>query len=248
LRWGLKKIYSPHWDLSNSMWRTTCTKGNWSDSWLLVVESQMGNLTPDPSFGHNLCFKKPNGSWEPILDIYVPRAFQWYKKSFNPMGFDPWNCSLNIQDSNSQSGSSFRNVGFISSHSSTLLGAWMWLPGFIFDLHLCKPLPWNPRLRLWQFPSTFVVGMFSKHGIYVVLKKSKMWKCKVESFKTFMMWCTCPSIMEKQLMIAKNVGGLLWKKVFTNIGLVMHGQITYGLITINLCDNIYHGLIFKILL
>jgi hypothetical protein len=24
-----------------------------------------------------------------------------------------------------------------------------------------------------RFPSTFVVGMFSKHGIYVVLKKSK---------------------------------------------------------------------------
>jgi hypothetical protein len=38
-----------------------------------------------------------------------------------------------------------------------------------------------------RFPSTFVVGMFSKHGAYVVLKKSKMWKCGVESSKTFMM-------------------------------------------------------------
>jgi len=38
-----------------------------------------------------------------------------------------------------------------------------------------------------RFPSTFVVGMFSKHGVYVVLKKSKMWRCGVESFKTFMM-------------------------------------------------------------
>jgi hypothetical protein len=35
--------------------------------------------------------------------------------------------------------------------------------------------------------STFVVGMFSKHDAYVVLKKSKMWKCGVESSKTFMM-------------------------------------------------------------
>jgi len=38
-----------------------------------------------------------------------------------------------------------------------------------------------------RFPSAFVVGMFSKHGTYVVLKKSKMWKCGVESSKTFMM-------------------------------------------------------------
>jgi hypothetical protein len=37
-----------------------------------------------------------------------------------------------------------------------------------------------------RFPSTFVVDMFSKHGAYVVLKKSKMWRCEVESFKAFM--------------------------------------------------------------
>jgi hypothetical protein len=46
-------------------------------------------------------------------------------------------------------------------------------------------------LRLYgvwtRFPSTFVVGMFSKHGVYMVLKKSKMWKCGVESSKNFMM-------------------------------------------------------------
>jgi hypothetical protein len=41
---------------------------------------------------------------------------------------------------------------------------------------------------IWtRFPSTFVVNMFSKHGVYMVLKKSKMWKCRVESSKTFMM-------------------------------------------------------------
>jgi hypothetical protein len=35
---------------------------------------------------------------------------------------------------------------------------------------------------------------------------------------------------------------LLWEKGFTN----MHGQITFGLITINLVsDNVYHGLVFK---
>jgi hypothetical protein len=29
----------------------------------------LNNLTPDPSYGHNLCFKCPNGSCEPILNI-----------------------------------------------------------------------------------------------------------------------------------------------------------------------------------
>jgi hypothetical protein len=38
-----------------------------------------------------------------------------------------------------------------------------------------------------KVPIYLVVGMFSKHGAYVILKKSKMWKCGVESFETFMM-------------------------------------------------------------
>ncbi len=43
---------------------------------LLMVESQIGNLTFSPSFGHNLCFKYSNGSCNPILDTYVLRNFQ----------------------------------------------------------------------------------------------------------------------------------------------------------------------------
>jgi hypothetical protein len=55
--------------------------------------------------------------------------------------------------------------------------------------------------------------------------------------------------MEKQLMISKNVGGLLWEKTFINIGLVMHEQIISGLIIISLVsDIIYHGLVLKALL
>jgi hypothetical protein len=51
------------------------------------------------------------------------------------------------------------------------------------------------------------------------------------------------------LMTSKSVGGLLWKKAFINIGLVMRGQIISRLITINLVtDNIYRGLVFKIVL
>jgi hypothetical protein len=64
-----------------------------------VVKSQNANLTPGPSSSHNLCFKCPNGSCELILDIYISIAFQWYKKLLNAMGFDPYDCTLNIQES-----------------------------------------------------------------------------------------------------------------------------------------------------
>ncbi len=71
LRWGLKQSCTPCRELFNDMLRATCTQGNWVDSRLLMVMNQIANLTPNPSFGHNLCFKSPNGSCEPILDICV---------------------------------------------------------------------------------------------------------------------------------------------------------------------------------
>ncbi len=46
-------------------------------------------MTFGPSFDHNLCFRCLNGSCKPILDIYVPRAFQWYKKLFKPSSLTP---------------------------------------------------------------------------------------------------------------------------------------------------------------
>jgi hypothetical protein len=48
-----------------------------------MVGSQIDKLTPNPSFGHNLCFRYPNVSCEPILDKYIPKDFQWYKWLFN---------------------------------------------------------------------------------------------------------------------------------------------------------------------
>jgi len=75
LRWSLNKNYSPHQKLSNDMWHITCTHINRGNSWLLVVQNQIGNLIPSLSFGHNLCFRYPNESCEPILDIYVSRTF-----------------------------------------------------------------------------------------------------------------------------------------------------------------------------
>jgi hypothetical protein len=53
-----------------------------------VVGSQTANLTPGLSFDHNLCYRCPNGSCEPILDICTSIAFQWYKEIFKARGFD----------------------------------------------------------------------------------------------------------------------------------------------------------------
>jgi hypothetical protein len=124
LRWGLKQSCSPHQELSNRMWHATFMQGNLGDSWLLVVGNQIANLTLGPSFGHNLCLKCPNESCKPLSDIYVPRVFWWYKELFNPMVFDPWNCSMKIRESIvnpiPKVGPHLRVWGFIPSHSLTL--------------------------------------------------------------------------------------------------------------------------------
>jgi hypothetical protein len=136
-RWNLKQRCRPHWELSNGMSHITCTQGNRGD--------QIVMLTFGPFFGHNLCFKCPNGSCEPILNIYVLIAFQWYKELCNPLGFDPCNCSLRIWKSNgtpnSQSGSSLRNVRVHSLTFSYTPGSMRCDSWASFGPHLCKPLP-----------------------------------------------------------------------------------------------------------
>jgi hypothetical protein len=113
-------------------------QGNQVDSWLLVVGSQIANLTPGLSFGHNLCSRCPNGWCKPISDIYASIVFQWYKKLFKQMDFDPCNRALKIQksiwESNSQDGSSF---GSVRVHSLTLFGTpgSMWNDSQVF-LHM----------------------------------------------------------------------------------------------------------------
>jgi hypothetical protein len=147
LRWVLKKSYRPHWELSKNMLHGTWTQGNQGDSWLLVVRNQIANLTPDPSFGPNLCFKCPNGSWELILDIYILRSFQWYKKLLNPLSFDPCNWSMKIWESTQtpipQVEALLELWGFIPSHFPTLLEHAVWLSGFPLSPQPCKPLPWS---------------------------------------------------------------------------------------------------------
>jgi len=56
-----KQSYSPCQELSNGMLHATYTQGDWIDSQLLMVGSQTANLTFGLSFGHNLCFRCPNG-------------------------------------------------------------------------------------------------------------------------------------------------------------------------------------------
>jgi hypothetical protein len=151
-RWGLKQSCNLCWDLSNGMWHITCTQGNQVDSQLLVVGSQTANLTPGLSFGHNLCFRCPNGWCEPILNIYVSITF--HIKNFSRH----WVFTLAI---------TFRTFGSLSglelptweftwecegSFPHTLLhsqGMRMRLPNLILAHTLASPfaLVASPRLR-----------------------------------------------------------------------------------------------------
>jgi hypothetical protein len=95
-RRGLKQSYNSCWELSNGVSHTTCTHENWVDFRHFVVGSQTASLTPGLSFCHNLCYRYPNGSCEPILDIYTSIAFQRYKELFNARCFDLCNRSLKV--------------------------------------------------------------------------------------------------------------------------------------------------------
>ncbi len=105
---------------------------------------------------YNLCYMYSNGSCEPILDIYVLRAFQWYKYFFNPLNFDLSNYFLknkkSIEIPTPKVRAHLGVCGFIPSHYPTLLRVWMWLPSCILSLHLSMPLALLVSLRLgsWQ--------------------------------------------------------------------------------------------------
>ncbi len=73
---GPKQRFTSRRELSNAVSHSRIRCREEVDSRLLVVGSQIVNLTPGPSFGHNLCLRCSNEQCKPILDIYVPRAFQ----------------------------------------------------------------------------------------------------------------------------------------------------------------------------
>jgi len=73
---GLKQTCNFPWEISNGVLHFNYTHRNRVDSWLLVVGSQTGSLTPSLSFDLKLCSRCPNGSCEVILGISILRPFQ----------------------------------------------------------------------------------------------------------------------------------------------------------------------------
>ncbi len=73
---GLNQTCSPLRELFNAMLHSRFGCREEFDSRLLVVGSQTANLTPGPSFAHNLGCRCPNGQCEAISDIYTSRPFQ----------------------------------------------------------------------------------------------------------------------------------------------------------------------------
>jgi hypothetical protein len=98
-RRGLNRSCSPRRDLSNAMSHAQigCREG--IDSRLLVVGSQTANLTPGPSFAHNLGCRCPNCQCEGIFDIYFSRPLQRQQEHPNERCFAPCCRALNIRES-----------------------------------------------------------------------------------------------------------------------------------------------------
>jgi hypothetical protein len=90
---------SPLWELSNAMSHSPNACWKWVDSWLLVVRSQTANLTPAPSFAHNLGYRCPNDQCEAISDIYTSRIFQWHEEHPKARCFAPCCRTLKIRES-----------------------------------------------------------------------------------------------------------------------------------------------------
>ncbi len=98
-RRGLNQSCSSRRDLSNAMSHSRIGHREEVDSRLLVVGSQTDNLTPGPSFAHNLSYRCPNCQCEGIFNIYVSRPFQWHQEHPNARWFAPCCRALNIQES-----------------------------------------------------------------------------------------------------------------------------------------------------
>jgi hypothetical protein len=132
---GLKQSCSSRRELSNAVLHSRIGHQKEVDSRLFVVGSQTGNSTPGPSFGHNLCFRCSNEPSEPILDIFTPRAFQWYKERHKPLRFDPCNRSLKFRES----------TGTPSPKVGVALGVWGLTPSHFLTLpRVCDVTPGLP--------------------------------------------------------------------------------------------------------
>jgi hypothetical protein len=91
---GLKQTCSSRQEISNNVSHSTSTHHGRVDSRILMVGSQIANLIVGLSFWHNLCCICPNGSCEPIFDIYTLITFHWYKECLNARCSGPYNRTL----------------------------------------------------------------------------------------------------------------------------------------------------------
>jgi hypothetical protein len=80
---GLKKTCSSPWEFSNGVSHSTCTHHDQVDSQLLVVGSQIANLTPGPSFSHNLCYS-----------VQMAHARPFRTSTFQDLSYDIKNTSM----------------------------------------------------------------------------------------------------------------------------------------------------------
>jgi hypothetical protein len=125
------------------MWHVVYRQINRVHSRLFLLMSQIGSLTPGPSFGHNLCFRCLNKQCEPILDIYVSRAFQWYKERHKPLSFVPSNRSLKFQES----------TGTPSPKMGVALGMWVFTPSHSLTLPYTPGNMWcESQASSWPAP------------------------------------------------------------------------------------------------
>jgi hypothetical protein len=115
-------------------------------SQLLVVGSQTANLTLGHSFGHNLCYRCPNGQCKPILGIYASRAFWWYKERLKERSLTPeiafWRFESPFRTPTPNMGVHLGVWGFIPSHSLHSREHVKWLPGLPLGPQPCHALPW----------------------------------------------------------------------------------------------------------
>jgi len=142
-RCGLKQSCSSHQELSNDMSHALCNQVNRVESRLFLARSQTGNLTTGLSFGDNLYFKRLNEQCKTILDIYIWRAFQWYKECHKPLNFDPWNRSLKFRESTRTP----------SPKVGVALGMWGFTPSYSLTFSYTPGSMWcDSRASSWPAP------------------------------------------------------------------------------------------------
>jgi len=129
------------------------------------------------SFGNNLCFRCPNEQCKLVLDIYIPRAFQWYKECHKPLSFELWNCSLKFRESigtpSPKVGVALGVRGFTPSHFPTLPGVCDVTPGLPLGPQPCNPFCFGckpkARVTIVKIVEKSFSKNFSKKILFAIL-------------------------------------------------------------------------------